>query len=134
MSASAQPAVPYRVETDGPILPARGRYASGEAFPGTQIDGRMHERMHERTSIGVVLEGRFEFRTPVGAATVAPGAMIFGHGREPFSYRYLEPRGARRAVIALSDELLLEAAEACGEQRTKFATAAAPPCRETTGL
>jgi AraC family transcriptional regulator len=134
MRASTQETAPFRVEADGPVLPARGRYAAAEAYPGTQIDGRLHERMHERTSIGVVLAGRFEFRTPLGASTVAPGAMIFGHGREAFSYRYLEAQGARRAVVALSDDLLLEAAEACGSPRARFPTAALPPSRATAPL
>jgi AraC family transcriptional regulator len=134
MLASTQASAPYRVEIDGPILCSRGRYAAGEASPGTQIDGRTHERMHAFTSIGVVLAGSFEFRTPAGAATVASGSMIFGHAQEAFSYRYLEARGARRAVIALSDELMDEAAEACGRKCATFANAALPPSRATAAL
>jgi AraC-like DNA-binding protein len=134
MFGSTQPSAAYRVEIDGPILVSRGRYAAGEASPGTQIDGRTHERMHAFTSIGVVLAGAFEFRTPAGAATVAPGSMIFGQAGEAFSYRYLEPCGARRAVVALSDEIVHEAADACGAIRMQFATPAVRPCRASAPL
>jgi AraC-like DNA-binding protein len=90
--------------------------------------------MHAFTSIAAVLAGSFEFRTPAGAATVASGSMIFGLAQEAFSYRYLEPRGARRAVIALSDELMDEAAEACGQKRATFASPALPPSRATVAI
>jgi AraC family transcriptional regulator len=82
--------------------------------------------------MAVVVSGRFDFRTPTGEATATPGSMIFGHAGEHFSFRYLDGRGARRSVIALSEDLLSEVADECGTRR--FAVAAIPPQRSTTAL
>jgi AraC family transcriptional regulator len=122
----------FRIESDGPIIRSHGRYGSAEQEAASAADGRMRERMHACTCIAVVTSGRFDFRTPVGAATATPGSMIFGHAREHFSFRYLDGRGARRSVIALSDDLLSEVAAACGTDR--FAVAAIPPQRSTAAL
>ena len=124
----------FRVTTDGPLLHSRGRYGAGEAQSEGTADGRLHERMHASTCLGVVVFGRFDFRTPIGAATATAGSMIFGHAGESFSYRYLDRRGARRAVIALSQELMSDAADYCGCPGSTFPVAAIPPQRATAAL
>jgi AraC-like DNA-binding protein len=129
----AEPApATFRIQTDGVPIRSHGRYGAGEQEAASAADGRMRERIHACTCLAVVVSGRFDFRTPVGAATATPGSMIFGHAGEPFTFRYLDCRGARRSVIGLSEELLGEVAEACGTHR--FPVAAIAPQRRTTAL
>ena len=123
----------FRAEADGPALPSRGRYGAGEAHYA-RVDTRTRERVHASTCLAVVVSGGFDFSTPAGAATVTAGSMIFGHAGEQFSYRYLDRRGARRSVIALSEELVAEVADHCGIDSPKFPVAAIPPRRATAAL
>jgi AraC-like DNA-binding protein len=122
----------FRVEMGGAALRSYGRYGAGEAHAASAADGCMRERMHASTCLGVVVSGRFEFRTPAGAATATPGSMIFGHAGESFSFRYLDADGARRSVIALSEELISELERDCGLRQ--FPVAVIPPLRSTTSL
>jgi AraC family transcriptional regulator len=123
----------FRIEVDGPVLKSRGRYGAGEAQCVDTTGGRVRQRMHAFACLGVVVSGRFEFRTPVGAATATEGTIVLGNPQEEFSYRYLEG-GARRSVIALREDLVSEVADHCGCDRPTFATAAIPPGRATASL
>ena len=122
----------FRIETDGPALQSRGRYGAGEAqYPGHR-DARARRSMHACSCLGAVVAGGFDFATPAGAATATPGTIIFGNAREQFTYRYLAASGARRAVVAFSQDLLEEATDGASER--PFDVAALPAGRATVPL
>ena len=124
----------FQIEVGGALIRSRGRYGAAEAQSATPVDGRMRERVHASTCLAAVTSGSFEFRTPAGETVATAGSMIFGEAGESFSFRYLGGEVARRAVIALSDDLLAEVADYCGAGSRRFPVAAIPPRRSTTAL
>lgn len=110
---------PFRIEVAGPDLPSHaGLYGAGETRCRSEpAQGRL-QSCYAHPSIGVVVSGRFDYRSPIGAAEARPGVILFGNAAEDFAYRYLDTEGVRRAVIALDAGLLAEVANDCGRPET----------------
>lgn len=124
----------FRIEASGPRLRSRaGLYGAGEARCNSAPGQRALASYYACTSIGVVVSGRFDYRSTIGKLTATPGTVLFGNAREEFTYRYHDTHGVRRAVIALGDGLLSEVAESCGCDPT-FASAALGPSRSAARL
>lgn len=126
---------PFRIEMHGPELPSqRGLYGAGEARCRSDPDRPRLESCYAFASIGVIVSGRFEYRSPIGAASLQPGMVLLGNAREAFDYRYLDAAGVRRAVVALDEGLLSEVANDCRCKTPAFPMAALNAGRAATPL
>ncbi len=124
----------FRVETDGPALPARAPlYGAGEARCATH-DTTAIEKHYAGPVIGVVVAGTFDYRARLGRTRATPGAILLGNAGETFECRHLDAGGNRRAVIALHPQLLAEVANDCGLDDADFAVSALTPSREAAPL
>lgn len=108
----------------GPDLPSHaGLYGAGEARCRSAPQGPALNSRYAYASIGVVVSGRFAYRSPIGTVEARPGTVLFGNAQEDFSYAYEDEAGVRRAVLAFDADLLAEVAEACGRGAAAFGTA-----------
>jgi AraC-like DNA-binding protein len=131
--AAVRRAENFRIETGGPALrPRADWYGAGEAKCRSVV-GRSLDSSYACFSIGVVVSGRFDYRSSIGAVTASPGTVLLGNAGEDFSYRYHDAHGVTRSVIALGHDLLAEVADACGRDAT-FASAALAPSRRSIRL
>jgi len=118
-----QPAA-FRIEVAGPELPSHaGLYGAGEARCQSAPYGGRLESQYACPSIGVVVAGRFDYRSPTGMAEAQPGTLLFGNAGEEFAYRYVDARDVRRSVVALDAGLLAEVANDCGCEAAAFPVA-----------
>ena len=126
---------PFRIEVQGPDLPSHpGLYGAAEARCHSDPGRPRLESCYAYPSIGVVVSGRFDYRSPIGAATVRPGMILLGNAREEFTYRYLDEAGVRRAVVAIDEGLLSEVANDCRCKAPAFPVAALTASRAATPL
>ena len=123
----------FQIEMRGPSLGSRGSYGAGETRCRGVPDRRPLESCYACASVGVVVSGRFDYRSPTGTLTAVPGTVLLGNSHEEFAYRYHDTASVRRAVVAFGTELLEEIADSCGCD-PRFATAALAPSRRTTHL
>lgn len=132
--ASPAPA-PFRIEVRGPDLPSQaGLYGAGETrCRGVPESGRLFS-CYAFPSLGVVVSGRFHYRSPMGIAEAAPGTLLLGNALEDFSYSYEQPIEVRRAVVALDRSLLDEVANDCGRKEAAFDIAAVGAGRASASL
>jgi AraC family transcriptional regulator len=125
----------FRVQTCGPPLPlATGFYGTGEARCRGEADEPPLEMCYASPAIGAVISGVFDYRSQTGAGAGGPGAIVFGNGGEAFQCRHLDSVGNRRAVVALSAELMAEVACDCGYDGPTFGLAILPPSRRAAPL
>lgn len=114
----------FRIEVAGPDLPSHaGLYGAGEARCRSAPQGPPLNSRYAFASRGVVVSGRFAYRSPIGAVEARPGTVLFGNALEDFSYAYEDEAGVRRAVLAFDGDLLAEVAEACGCAAAGFGAA-----------
>jgi AraC family transcriptional regulator len=107
---TAEANVAFRIEVQGPDLPSHpGLYGAGEARCHSDPAARRLESCYAHPSIGVVVSGQFDYRSPIGAAEARPGVVLFGNAGQDFNYRYLDDAGVRRVVVALDMSLVAEA-------------------------
>lgn len=119
MSAEASEA--FRIEVLGPDLPSHpGLYGAGEARCRSNPAARRLESRYAHASIGVIVSGQFDYRSPIGAAEARPGVVLFGNAGQDFTYRYLDEAGVRRIVVALDKDLMAEVADDCRCKEAAF--------------
>lgn len=124
----------YRVEINGPALPARAQlYGAGEARCATDASAPV-EKCYAGPVIGVVVAGVFDYGGRHGRTRATPGAILLGNADETFECRHLDAGGNRRSVIALHPDLLAEVANDCELDDADFAVSALAPSRETAPL
>jgi AraC-like DNA-binding protein len=116
----------FLVESTGPALPRRSAlYAAGEDLRRGHA-GAVFEKRYHGPIFGVVEAGAFQYRCETGEAIVAPGSILFGNAGESFGCAHLDDRGNRRSVVAITADLLEEAAAEAGAQ-PRFSTAIFAP-------
>ncbi len=124
----------FRIETHGPVLPARAPlYGAGEARCATDASAPI-EKCYAGPAIGVVVAGVFDYAGRQGRVRATRGAILLGNAGETFECRHLDAGGNRRSVIVLRPELLAEVANDCGLDDATFAVSALAPSRETASL
>lgn len=117
----------FRIDADGPGLIALSPlYAAGEDHRRGYAGG-VFEKSYLGPVLGVVESGTFKYRSPTGEAIVAPGSILFGNSGESFCCEHLDDRGNSRAVVAIADDLMSEAAAEAGRAQPRFASAVFPP-------
>lgn len=125
----------FVVETGGIALAARnGLYGAGEVRCRGEPVATIVDSGYAGPAIGVVVSGQFGYRSSGGAVTARPGTVLLGNAGEAFSYRFLQPGGVRRSVIALDPAFFDEVAADCGADGRAFPVAALPPSRAGTSL
>lgn len=130
-----EPSSAFRIEVAGPELPSQaGLYGAGHTrCHSTPFDGR-RESQYACPSIGVVVSGRFDYRSPIGMAEARPGTLLLGNAGEEFDYSYLDTCGVRRSVVALDEGLLAEVANDVGCDAAAFSIAGLSAGRATAPL
>ena len=132
---SVEVSAAFRIEVQGPDLPSHpGLYGAGEARCHSDPGARRVESCYAHPSIGVVVSGQFDYRSPIGVAEARPGVLLFGNADEEFNYRYLDAAGVRRVVVALDRDLVAEVADDCRCKAAAFPMAGLRAGRATTGL
>ena len=125
----------FRVQTCGPPLQlSTDFYGAGEARCRAEADEPTLEMCYASPAIGAVISGVFDYRSQTGAGAGGPGAIVFGNDGEAFQCRHLDSIGNRRAVVALSAELMAEVASDCGYDGPAFGLAILPPSRRAAPL
>lgn len=126
---------PFRIEVHGPDLPSHaGLYGAGEARCHSDPGRPRLESCYAFPSIGVIVSGRFDYQSGIGAASARPGVVLLGNAGEEFAYRYLDGEGVRRAVVAVDAGLLSEVANDCRLKSPAFPVAALMAGRMATPL
>jgi AraC-like DNA-binding protein len=129
------PAEPYRIEVEGAELPTHpGLYGAGEARCHSEPARGRLASCYAFAALGVVVSGRFDYRSPIGRAQARPGTVLLGNAAEDFDYGYLDTAGVRRAVVALDGGLLAEVANDCGRDAAAFSVAGLEPGRAGVAL
>lgn len=124
---------PFRIEVHGEELPSHpGLYGAGEARCRSDPGRSRLESCYAFASIGVIVSGCFDYRSPLGQAEARPGVVLLGNAGEEFTYRYLDEAGVRRSVIALDEGLLAEVANDCRLKAPAFPVAALRASRAAT--
>lgn len=125
----------FRIEMHGPDLPSHaGLYGAAEARCRSDPGRERLESCYAFPSIGVIVSGRFEYRSPIGAVSARPGVVLLGNAGEEFDYRYLDEAGVRRAVVALDEGLVSEVANDCRLKAPAFPVAAMAASRAAAPL
>jgi AraC-like DNA-binding protein len=128
-------AAAFRIEVAGPDLPSHaGLYGAGDARCRSAPYGGRLESQYACPSIGVVVAGQFDYRSPTGMAEARHGTLLFGNAGEAFTYRYVDTRDVRRSVVALDQGLLAEVANDCGCETPAFPVAGLVAGRATAPL
>lgn len=127
---SVLPDTPFHLEAGGPPLTRCARlYGAGEARCRADTLIAPPEKRYAAAAIGVVISGIFDYQAQTGGGLAGPGAIIFGNAGEAFSCRHLDAEGNRRAVVALSAEVVAEVAHDCGLDEVGFGLAVLAPSR-----
>jgi len=85
------------------------------------------DKQYERTGIGAVISGGFDYRAQSGAATGVPGTIVFGNLGEQFRVQYLSSQYVQRFVVWYENEFLEKVADALGLGEARFPVAVLPP-------
>lgn len=89
---------------------------------------------YNKTAIGVVLSGCFEYRAPNGTITGVPGSVIFGNPRESFAVRHSGRIGNRRLVLWYDTSFVEGIAAALHLDSARFPCAGLPPGRTASSI
>ncbi len=110
------------------------RLASG---PGWWVDDvvcsagpeqRPFEEAHDTFCLAVVTEGTFQYRSPQGAATLAPGTLLLGNAEQCFECGHDHATGDRCLSFHFEPEAMEEVVAAVpGARRLGFTTPRLPP-------
>jgi len=125
----------FLAQAGGPPLEiSTSVYGAGEARCRGEASAPPTEMRYLGPVIGAVISGVFDYRSQTGAGAGGPGAIVFGNEGELFHCRHLDGVGNRRAVVALSSELMAEVSRECGYEAPTFGLAVLPPSRRTAPL
>lgn len=93
------------------------------------------EERHERTSVAVVLDGSFAYRSQAGRALMAPGSLLLGNRHACFACSHEHGRGDRCVSFQFEPEFVEEAAAGLrGRARAQFPRHRLPPSEELAPL
>lgn len=97
---------------------------------------RPFEEQHERYVIAAVLEGSFEYRSPLGSALMTPGSLMLGNSGQRFECGHTHGDGDRCVSFWYAADLFEQIATDAGMRRAgaRFAAVRVPPLRELSVL
>jgi len=89
---------------------------------------RPFEERHDAVCIAVVTHGTFQYRSALGSAVMAPGALLLGNHRHHFECSHEHGVGDRCLSFQFAPEFLEQVAAAVsGASRSSFAVPRLPP-------
>lgn len=98
-------------------------------------DDPAFEERHESCCIALVTHGSFGYRSPLGAALLAPGAILLGNQGDCFECRHEHAAGDRCIAFHFEPEQLEDIAAAVpGTRRLAFGCSHLPPSRALEAL
>jgi len=97
---------------------------------------RPFEERHAQVSIGVVVVGSFQYRTPLGRDLMTPGSFLLGNAGQCFECGHEHAAGDRCVAFRYApdwfDDLAADAGATRGQRR--FRVSRLPPVRELSAL
>ena len=121
----------------GPGTAANTRIATGDGWSVADVvctagpSDRSFEERHEGVSIGVVVAGTFQYRSPRGRATLTPGSLLLGNHRECYECGHEHAAGDRciafRFTPALFERIVADAG--VPREARRFRSPRIPPVR-----
>lgn len=125
-----------------PTHPARRFLARGEGWSIADVichagpRDRAFEEQHATVSIGVVVQGSFQYRTSAGRELMLPGSLLLGNAGEYFECSHEHAVGDRCLAVAYHEHYFASlTAEAKMHTRTApFRRLRLPPLRELSSL
>jgi AraC family transcriptional regulator len=98
-------------------------------------DRAFAEQHTEEVAISSVTEGSFQYRTPVGTATLVPGSLLLGNAGSCFECGHEHAQGDRCLAFHFAPAFFEGiAAGVPGARRVTFTHASVPPITKLTGL
>jgi len=89
---------------------------------------RAYEEQHEATCVAAVTSGTFQYRSSLGSAVLAPGALLLGNRHHRFECGHEHAVGDRCIAFQFTPEFLERVASAvCGVRKILFAVPRLPP-------
>lgn len=96
---------------------------------------RAFVEQHTETAISLVTEGSFQYRTPVGTATLVPGSLLLGNAGSCFECGHEHAQGDRCLAFHFAPAFFEGiAAGVPGAGGVTFTHASVPPITKLTGL
>ena len=97
-------------------------------------DDTPFEEQHDRASIGIVLQGTFEYQSTSGQGLMVPGAFLLGNPGDSFVCRHDHGRGDRCLAFSYAPGFFEELGSDLGVGRPRFGSPRVPPLRDVTRL
>lgn len=107
-------------------VPGERVVADGRGFRASEVtctagpDDRPFEEEHAATSVSVVLDGVFSYRSGLGRATMTPGALLLANHGAAYRCSHAVCRGDRCLSLQFSADLVEEAAADLGLRHPRF--------------
>lgn len=107
-------------------VPGERVVAEGPGFRASEVtctagpDDRPFEEEHAATSVSVVLDGLFSYRSGLGRATMTPGALLLANRGAAYRCSHAVCRGDRCLSLQFSAELVDETAAGLGLRQSRF--------------
>ena len=97
---------------------------------------RIFEEQHSRVSIGMVLEGTFQYRSTAGRELMTPGSLLLGNPDQYFECGHEHAPGDHCIAFAFDPEYFETLAEESGllTGRRFFSSLCVPPVKELSAL
>lgn len=97
---------------------------------------RSFEEQHSGVSIGMVLEGTFQYRSSVGRELMTPGSLLLGNPGQYFECGHEHAPGDHCIAFHFDPEYFETLAEECGVPigRRYFSSLRVPPVKELSAL
>jgi AraC family transcriptional regulator len=123
------------VTTTSQLLAAGPGWRVSDVLCSAGPRDRPFEERHDSVCIAVVTHGTFQYRSPRGAALLAPGTLLLGNEGECFECGHEHAAGDRCLAFHYAPERLAAiVAELPGVTRTEFALPRLPPLPGLTPL
>lgn len=121
-------------------MPGERTVATGRGFRASEVVctagpyDRPFEEEHSLTSVSVVLDGVFSYRSPLGRATMTPGSLLLSNRGSTYRCSHAFCHGDRCLSFQFTAELVEEtAADIKGLRRFAFTEPRLPPHARTIG-
>lgn len=95
---------------------------------------RPFEEQHSLTSIAVVLNGTFQYRTPSGQQLMTPGSLLLGNAGDCFCCGHEHGTGDRCLSVSYEHEFFERIAADAGAKKHRFTVPRIPPLRTVAAL
>lgn len=120
----------------GRLLAQGGDWSVEDVICTSGPGDRSFEEQHPSVSIGVVVAGSFQFRSPLGTAMMTPGSLLLSNASECFECGHEHAAGDRCVAFRFAPDYFERLAADAGLPRggRRFRALRLPPMRESSAL